>query len=288
MRKQEGYGYVARGMAAGAGAMGGGNPLEMGALVFAHNVLGWTPERSASFASFVAGTTSLAGWTYARTAIARKGEQEERPTIGRLPSNRESRRPSIQRRWVRPQFGSSPSRRRTPWRRPPVHRQRLSNRRATRAAPAAAAAGPPASTGSARHPTTAAAAIRARGPESKKGASPPVDTSAASEQEALTKGVRQPISSSSTTTGSANPSKLEHNVRLEDERLITLPSGGTARIAVGVADQVSGRVRKEIDQVKAMSGAKWASQRDTRMRRTRSLNVLDVTTSSRRSLTPKV
>jgi hypothetical protein len=80
--KDRGYAYMVRGMAAGAGAMSGGNPIEMGALVFAHNVLGWSPERSKDFASAVSGAFSIAGATYVKVAIERE------PTEGQqVPSS---------------------------------------------------------------------------------------------------------------------------------------------------------------------------------------------------------
>jgi len=75
-RKERGYTYMARGMAAGRGAMSGGNPIEIGALAFAHNVLGWSPERSASFASAVSGAVSIAGATYAKIVTGREREPD--------------------------------------------------------------------------------------------------------------------------------------------------------------------------------------------------------------------
>ncbi len=84
-RKQRGYVYWARGDAAAEGAIQSGNPAQMGALVFAHNILGWSPERSAEFGSFVAAATSIAAAKYARTVIAR-GQQRAEPSA---PAGRE-------------------------------------------------------------------------------------------------------------------------------------------------------------------------------------------------------
>jgi hypothetical protein len=90
-RKQRGYSSMARGMAAGEPAMTGGNPVEMGALVFAHNVLGWEPERAAAFASLVATGVSVAGRTYVKGVVK---TQNAETLSDRTPFVRAGRNPA--------------------------------------------------------------------------------------------------------------------------------------------------------------------------------------------------
>jgi Domain of unknown function (DUF4157) len=88
-RKQRGYSYMARGMAAGEPAMTGGNPVEMGALVFAHNVLGWEPERAAAFASVVATGVSLAGRRYVKGVIKTQNAETLKDQSPFVPAGRD-------------------------------------------------------------------------------------------------------------------------------------------------------------------------------------------------------
>jgi hypothetical protein len=67
---------MARGLRAAEGAMAGGNPIEMGSLVLAHNVFGWTPEESAAFAAFVSTGISFAGSAYAKSVRESRASSE--------------------------------------------------------------------------------------------------------------------------------------------------------------------------------------------------------------------
>jgi hypothetical protein len=88
-RKQRGYSYMARGMAAGEPAMTGGNPVEMGAMVFATNVLHWEPERAAAFASVVATGVSLAGRTYVKGVIKTRNAETLKDPSPFVPAGRD-------------------------------------------------------------------------------------------------------------------------------------------------------------------------------------------------------
>jgi hypothetical protein len=88
-RKQRGYAYMARGMAAGEPAMTGGNPVEMAALVFAHNVLGWEPERAAAFASLVSTGMALAGRRYVKGVVRAQNAEKLKDPSPFVPAGRD-------------------------------------------------------------------------------------------------------------------------------------------------------------------------------------------------------